>query len=675
MRLINHWRLNVTPDGSQSIGVAAAYYVLVLGAPPTASPQAFGLWDLGDGTVAFSGSPGFDTGCTNGGPFFSSRQYFSAPHGIITLAEFNTMNWECTIGSEEKFRLVPTGDGRVALYSLSEGRVDDGSSSPDPGACRGFLNLVSDSNPALGSRNQWLAGGFGDDVKNALAFTVVATDRPVFLDILDVNQSGLGLLITEDLSGMSFAGKTLTDVDLRKAKSIARCDFTGANLSRANFAGRTDLATVKLAGANLRGANLEGCDLRGHDLRNVDFSGAALHGVNLAQNTSLSGARFVKADLRGSVLDGVDFHGADLTGALLSGSSVTGCRIGGANLSGTDFSGLDLTQVDFSGLQHPTDPKQPTLLAGATLPFSSIGMDWSCLDLSRATVVGVPQDLTKLNARGARLGQFVFDGHLLDGAVFDGASVEGASFVGARMRKASFGGAILVRAVFARAVVDACDFTGASIGGLDREAAPIFSSAYIANCDFSGCSLYGVSFANATIVGANVFGHAANLEETNFGGAYLAGVDMSGADLRGARFDGAFMVQCSLGGADLSATRDGSVRASLTFACLQGATFDGVNLAGADLSNAAITAQSGAILQQYFDESGHLTEATPIDYAGTPLPDPATLSAETVCPNGAPLATNQRSGLSLTQMMSSPHAPTSWKPQGAADGARADSKP
>lgn len=677
MQLINYWRLDIISETSIGLRVPpmVSRQTIVIGPPYILTPvsfdlnqrQVFGVWDLGDGTVAFSADPGVSTSCTNGGPFWSSRQYFGSPHGIVTLAEYETTNWECAIGDEERFNLIPTGDGRVAIYSLSQGRADSGSGGDDPGACHGYLNITNDAPPFVPHPTARIAGGFGDDVRQACAFTVVPTLRPAFLDILDVNRSGTGLRITEDLSNMSFAGRTLVNLDLREAASIAGCDFSGADLSGANLTGRTDLAKAKFAGAKLVKAELAGCDLRGVDLRDVDLTNADLSKANLAQNTNLAGAKFVGADLCGCTLDGADFHGTDLTGARLGGSSVTRCRLGGADLAGTDLSGLDLTEVDLSGLKHPTDPKQPTNLQRSTVPFSSLGLDWSCLDLSGSTINDLPLNLTDLNATGAHLTRIVFDRHVLDGAVFDGANLDGASFAAARMHTATFSSAILTNAAFSGAMLDNCSFVGAVMGGTTGDAAPILSGAYIANCDLTGCDLYGVSFANATLIGANVFGGAANLQEANFSGAYLAGADLSGANLCGARLDRAFMVQSILRNANFAPARDGSVRASLTFACLQGAITDGANFRGADLSDAAVTADPGSILQRYLDENGQLTEPTPIDYAATPLPALASLSAETVCPNGLPLATNQRNGLTLAQMMSSPHAPTSWKPESAPD--------
>ena len=125
------------------------------------------------------------------------------------------------------------------------------------------------------------------------------------------------------------------------------------------------------------------------------------------------------------------------------------------------------------------------------------------------------------------------------------------------------------------------------------------------------------------------------------------------------------MVQCVLDSADLSPTHDGSVRASLTNVCLQGATFDGVNFDGADLSNAAITADAGEIMQQYFDQGGHLIPVSPIEYAGVPLPSTTSFSSQTICPNGLTFKTNKDSGIPFAQMMEGLHAPTNWKPAGA----------
>jgi uncharacterized protein YjbI with pentapeptide repeats len=602
--------------------------------------------------------------------------YGGNPHGVITLAEFGTSdNWECTVDSEETFQLIPMGDGTVVIYSHSQGRPDSGSSSPAPGVCEGYLNLVTDNAWNQYPRTQWLAGGFGYDPSVGCQFIPIApANGPIWADLININQSAKGVLVG-NLAGLDLSGWPLADLDLTNMAqrsalgmedgqdiSLERTNFTGAHMQKAIMSGRSDLGGATFTHADLTDAQLIGCDLRAVDLRNVTLTGAKLHGVNLAGNTKLQGCVLKGADLAGAILDGTDFNGADLTGAKLVGASMDGCKFDGALLAGTNLSSSKLTTADLTGFVHSTDASQLTDLSNSQIDFANLGLDWSYIDLTGASISGVPSDLTKLNATAAVLPVgHVFDGNKLDGALFVGATLLKASFAGAHLTGVKFGGAHMIGCAFNKAVLDTCTFNGTALGGTDGSDGAVFSGAYLVNCDFTG-NMYGVSMANATLVGNNTF-TGANLQETDFTGAYMADVNLPGADLRGARLDRSFMVGADLTGADLTPARNGSIRSSLTFACLQGAIFDSVKLAGADLTNAAITADAGSVMQQYYDDKGELTELTPLNYAAQPLPDPVSLDPETVCPNGHKYS-DQAPGTTMAEMMTSPQAPTIWKPTG-----------
>jgi uncharacterized protein YjbI with pentapeptide repeats len=326
-----------------------------------------------------------------------------------------------------------------------------------------------------------------------------------------------------------------------------------------------------------------------------------------------------------------------------------------------------------SPLTQSTDPNQPTSLAGSIFDYSVIGLNWSCLDLTSAKIQNLPTNLANLNAYAARLPNRSFQSFILDGANFGSATLNDAIFSLASLKaKANFNGALIVGGVMTSAKIDQATFVGAALGGVAQSQASDFSFAYIANCDFSECNLFGASFAGATLIGANKLNSGANLLETDFSNAYMPNVDFTDAVLQGAKFDGAFMVECTLTGADLSPSRDGAVPSSLTSACLQGATFLNVNLSGADLSNASITASSGSIVQQYYDEYGNLTQPSSIDYPAKPYPNVSSFSSQKVCPNGANYGTNQADGLSMAQMMEATNPPTNWKPVGSPAEVRHD---
>jgi uncharacterized protein YjbI with pentapeptide repeats len=499
-----------------------------------------------------------------------------------------------------------------------------------------------------------------------------------------------------DCTGADFTGAVLTaSATPASPPVLSGATLKGAHiqgtLAGANLTGATlDTATIEssLAGANMARASLAGSGIQSTaDLTGADLTGAVLTGSLLAGN--LSGANLTGAVLNFAVPDGGNLSNANLTGASLAGVNLgaqpalklTGANLSGADLSltrlpgadltgtilaGTNFTGQDLSQVKFSSpLQQSTDPDHPTIFKNCTLPYTVIGLNWSCLDLTGATITGTPTSLKGLKANNMLRPQANFNGATLDGADFTGATLDNAQFTGASLRaQVNFKGALLVGAVFTHAVLDQASFQAAALGGLQLSQAANFSYAYVSNCDFTQASLYGVIFAGATLVSGNVLqATTPGLQEADFSNAYLPDADFTGASLQGAKFDGAFMVACTLSNADLSPAQQGAISASLAGACLQGAALDGTNLAGANLDNAAITDTRGMIMQSYYGEDGTLTTPTEMRYQASDFPVAASFSNATVCPNGDTYAVNVGASLTIAQMMVAPNPPTSWAPR------------
>jgi uncharacterized protein YjbI with pentapeptide repeats len=299
-----------------------------------------------------------------------------------------------------------------------------------------------------------------------------------------------------------------------------------------------------------------------------------------------------------------------------------------------------------------------------------IELDWSCLDLTATTIVGLPTDLTGLKANGVRRPNvtgtdYIFQGHILDGANFQGATLDGAVFTQAKLRKqAKFDGARLMGAVFTEAALEQASFTSAALGGVTRTEAAILSFAFVSNCVFTGANMYGVVFAGATLLSGNTLTGTTSLEQADFSTCYMPSADFTGADLKGAKFDGAFMVECVLTGADLSPSEQGALPASLTSACMQAAALGSTKLQGANLTGAVITNTRGQILQQYYDENGKLTPLTPMRYPAGTFPDASSFSDNTLCPNAFTYGNNVAGGLSIAEMMAIAHSPTQWSPPG-----------
>jgi uncharacterized protein YjbI with pentapeptide repeats len=118
-----------------------------------------------------------------------------------------------------------------------------------------------------------------------------------------------GIKVQAELSGADFRGADLTEADFHPLedragegtlttlrKNVAKsCDFSGANLQRANFS-EAVLTFSRMTGADLRDANLSHADLskvdfQGADLTGADVTGADLDGANLA---GARGLDFVK---------------------------------------------------------------------------------------------------------------------------------------------------------------------------------------------------------------------------------------------------------------------------------------------------------------------------------------------------------------------------------------------
>jgi uncharacterized protein YjbI with pentapeptide repeats len=398
-----------------------------------------------------------------------------------------------------------------------------------------------------------------------------------------------------------------------------------------------------------RPATLERCNLAGANLSNADLTG-----LDLTKAPSLKGA--------------------NLSGTQLAGAKLAGVNLTGANLAGTNFTGTDLTEVTFSfPLIRSADANHPTIFASCKLPYAVIGLDWSYIDLTAATITGLPTDLTGLLAVSLRLpcaskgalGDFT--SFVLDRANFTGATLDGANFADAKLRqKPSFANARLTGAYFTGAVLDQANFAGAALGGIKSTPAANFSSAWISNCNFTQANAYGVNFAGATLISGNTLTGATSLQESDFSNAYLPFADFTNANLQGAIFDGACMVGCVLAHADLTPAEEGAKTASLYQACLQGVDFTGTKLMGANLNNAAISNGNGQIPVSHYDENGKLIGPEPMFWRAKNFPSEAAFSDATVCPNGRNYGSNMQHGLSLAQMMEAQNPPTQWTPPTAA---------
>ena len=686
--VVNQWVLSCQNR------VADIYYNMnytVYGLNPTAGPPTPGQGNLV--SVRDQGGGAFALQCTASYNAYASvrddcsyQVQFQAPGGA----------WVTQVNVNEILQPIVTGDGYFALYSPRFSRYIQINPQPD--------TIANNCNPLVAS---------GTDVASAARFSAAGQQHNSIFDLIRFCRSARGMSFAGiDLTGQDLSNADLTGCDFTQAKSVNAGTFTGANLTNAKFAGVTlDLAKMagatctgadftgavlassatpatplvltganltnaqiqgSLAGANLTGAQLSGAivsstaDLTGANLTGVPLTNASLDG-NLT-NANLTNANLAGVSLAAQAHPGLKLTGANLTGADLSHATLPGANLTGTNLAGTNFTGQNLTQVTLpSPLTQSTDPTKPTIFMNCTLAYSVIGLNWSCLDLTGATITGVPPtNLTGLNASGVRRPNANFSSCTLDQADFSNATLDGANFTSASLRgKVNFSEARLVGATFNGAVLDQASFRAAALGGVQLSQAANFSFAFVSNCDFTQASLYGVIFSGATLVSGNILkaGVAPGLQEADFANTYLPDADFTNASMQGAKLDGAFMVGCVLDGTDLSPAQQGAVPSSLAATCLQGVSFNGTNLTGANLANAAITNDRGMIMQQYYGEDGQLTEQAEMRYQATDFPVASSFSDQTMCPNDNTYGTNVANGLTIAQMMTAKNPPTSWAPK------------
>ena len=205
--------------------------------------------------------------------------------------------------------------------------------------------------------------------------------------------------------------------------------------------------------------NCEGCDLSG---------------------TNLAGKDLRKANLKAPTLLGTIFKGV----AGMDGADSTGATMG----EGTDFSACDLTKVTFSTSPNfGSNPDKPTLLVGATIPYATLGDSWTCLDLTHAKILGLPDDLSRLNVSQCQLSGIDLTGKTMKNAHFDQTDLTGAVFSGGTLNEIEFN--------------DQCDLTGAKFCGA-KIPSGVFDTATLTRADFSGA----VTLADSTFLNARMDG-------------------------------------------------------------------------------------------------------------------------------------------------------------------------
>ncbi len=301
-----------------------------------------------------------------------------------------------------------------------------------------------------------------------------------------------------------------------------------------------------------------------------------MRGRNLS-GKNLTGANLKNANLTGTIFQGVTgMDRADLTGATMG--------------NGTDFSGCDLTKTIFGDRpRFGSNPNSRTKFVGAKIPYTTLGAFWANLDLTGATIVALPDDLSRLNVRECNLTNISFAGKTLKNAHFSGSVLKGADFSNATLDNivfsdnndlsgAKFNGAQIPYGVFDKATLTRTDFTSARLDNSSfletRMDGTKFDKTDVTTCSFSVPPRFSsdptnlTSFKSATLdfstlqknwgyldlTGATLVGLDKTVDLTYLQAQYavLSGWDLSGYTLNQSDFTGAVLTSAKFSNAQMS---------------------------------------------------------------------------------------------------------------------------
>jgi uncharacterized protein YjbI with pentapeptide repeats len=654
MSAITTWTFS-QPNGSTSynFGIYANDYgdaggFVIVGYGSTATP--FQVFNLGNGNVAIMAMVTDQSG--NSYPNYWNSHYAlvggSGNTGMMTWNSGGSDPYEPSnnsdgtgLASEQMFTLWNLGYGNIALQALGGE----------------FQNQF-----LCGTLGGWYPTEFGLGVGSFIASSgevAIHVDGDQ-LPILIISGSGYHL----DLAGAELGALNLDYFNMQ------HCNLAGADLSQTTGWQTTDFTNATLDGANLDGRDLGGATwtnatFNGSDLRqiysaqNCAMEGAVFDGANLAgvhfDNSSLQGASFI-----GATLDGANFFGAHLEGAHFDGATLNGTIFNGAYMQGTTFNGCDLSTAAFDPQPDFTRAASGrTTFQNATVPYSLIAQNWSWLDLTGATITGLPKEIDGLVADGALLP---------DGLVLQNIDLSGASFVGTRMYGINLTGANLAGAILSKALLKGAFLQGANLTNANLDSAwliaeqtgettpPASRAAFVtaaeaakldgafmfntvldaAHCD--AVDFTGVYFLTAPSLGVGQRASAigAYMNYANFGGeAWLLQAVFDGAQLSGANFDDAHLVGASFrdydgGATELGPTQFYGAAASISDADIRGTDFTGADMNGCDMEQATCSTGPDSISQTFTGyDNQQVTVA--FNFGPTLLGNTTT---STTCPSG-----------------------------------------
>lgn len=311
-------------------------------------------------------------------------------------------------------------------------------------------------------------------------------------------------------------------------------DLSGLDLSK------SDLRYRNLQSANLQGACLIKSDLRDAELQNMNLRNVKLSKSNLKfaslRKADLNNADLTQARLENAYLGYANFSCAILERAILRDADITRVNFSYANLTSVDFSNSKEKYGDFiDGLNDPHD-------YGEIIRFGT-NFDFATL-------------------RRANMQRTYFDS-----ASLIKADLTEADFTGARVSDSDFSGAILNYAIFSNCEILSCNFSSASMIGIDLSEVRYSVHSIFTNADMSDANL-----ENFYIDPYN-FGEEHHWDNVNLSGANLSGAMIQKQSFRNANLTGAIFKDADLSHSDLSNTD--LMDTDFTFAKLEGVNFTG----------------------------------------------------------------------------------------------------
>lgn len=517
-----------------------------------------------------------------------------------------------------------------------------------------------------------------------------------------------------DLSHADLSGADLRGANFSRA-TMWGTTFSGADLSGAIFGAEPGFGGEGVRRTDFRGAKLDGADLgvcpyadlratrltmalrRPLDARHADLRGAVPVGEVL-RGAQLTGALLADTDLGGIDLTGTVLDDADLTAAVLTSADLTDATLRRAALRRTSLSSAKLVRADCTQAQLGATRTVLTLsdapAAGAASDALREAFAAEGLTLSRAAA------LTASEAHG---GWLLADGetrYRISPAA-DGGGVEVHEYLSIDQA------AVLTNAYMPDAIFDQAELFAVNMGGahwygsraraLNANLEQIDASgANLGQIELTRARLMGATLGSAILAGARLrgaqLGPSAQGEQCSLQRALLAGADLTAAVLDHAVMtDAAVAVTASAGGVEVvgvplfaldarfAATLD---RAQLDTALRNAFADSGYRLASDARATQRAPGQAWEVTQGHDDpeqtanryatfaivnRDGALQvhgsalwitriggdgklETIRFAYAATAL-TAQELNAETTCPNGRKLATNQADRRPWHQMM------------------------